>query len=87
MDQSNENKTTTIRCSKKNNDGTAMTTNSGMKVSEDEHSLTVGDRGPTLLEDFHFREKMMHFDHERILNVWYTHVDSVHMVNSKCMKI
>ena len=43
-----------------------MTTNSGMKVSEDEHSLTVGDRGPTLLEDFHFREKMMHFDHERI---------------------
>ena len=35
-------KTTTIRCSKKNNDGTAMTTNSGMKVSEDEHSLTVG---------------------------------------------
>ena len=50
-------KTTTIRCSKKNNDGTAMTTNSGMKVSEDEHSLTVGDRGPTLLEDFHFREK------------------------------
>ena len=66
MDQSNENKTTTIRCSKKNNDGTAMTTNSGMKVSEDENSLTVGDRGPTLLEDFHFREKMMHFDHERI---------------------
>ena len=56
MDQSNENKTTTIRCSKKNNDGT-MTTNSGMKVSEDENSLTVGDRGPTLLEDFHFREK------------------------------
>ena len=42
---------------RKNNDGTAMTTNSGMKVSEDEHSLTVGDRGPTLLEDFHFREK------------------------------
>lgn len=44
----------------------AMTTNQGLKVSEDEHSLKVGERGPTLLEDFHFREKMTHFDHERI---------------------
>ena len=67
MDQSNENKKQQqLDELRKNNDGTAMTTNSGMKVSEDEHSLTVGDRGPTLLEDFHFREKMMHFDHERI---------------------
>ena len=67
MDQSNENKKQQqLDALRKNNDGTAMTTNSGMKVSEDEHSLTVGDRGPTLLEDFHFREKMMHFDHERI---------------------
>ena len=43
-----------------------MTTNQGLKVSEDEFSLKAGDRGPTLLEDFHFREKMTHFDHERI---------------------
>ncbi|PIC79658.1 catalase HPII [Sporosarcina sp. P18a] len=44
----------------------SMTTNQGLKISEDEHSLKVGTRGPTLMEDFHFREKMTHFDHERI---------------------
>ncbi|MFJ7922156.1 catalase [Lysinibacillus fusiformis] len=43
-----------------------LTTNQGLKISEDEHSFQAGDRGPTLLEDFHFREKMTHFDHERI---------------------
>lgn len=47
-------------------EGHALTTNQGLKVSEDEFSLKAGDRGPTLLEDFHFREKMTHFDHERI---------------------
>lgn len=47
-------------------EGTEMTTNQGVKVSEDEFSLTAGDRGPTLMEDFHFREKITHFDHERI---------------------
>lgn len=50
----------------KRNDDKAMTTNNGVKVSEDENTLTVGERGPSLLEDFHFREKIMHFDHERI---------------------
>ncbi|MGM7700463.1 catalase [Pseudalkalibacillus sp. Hm43] len=43
-----------------------LTTNQGLKVSNDEHSLKAGVRGPTLMEDFHFREKMTHFDHERI---------------------
>jgi len=43
-----------------------MTTNQGLKVSEDELSLTAGKRGPTIMEDFHFREKLTHFDHERI---------------------
>lgn len=47
-------------------EGHALTTNQGLKVSEDECSLKAGDRGPTLMEDFHFREKMTHFDHERI---------------------
>ncbi|MCM3124681.1 MULTISPECIES: catalase [unclassified Mesobacillus] len=47
-------------------DGEALTTNQGLRVSEDEHSLKAGERGPTLMEDFHFREKMTHFDHERI---------------------
>ncbi|WJY28947.1 catalase [Sporosarcina trichiuri] len=49
-----------------NDHNKSMTTNQGLKVSEDEHSLKAGDRGPTLMEDFHFREKMTHFDHERI---------------------
>ncbi|PSL36320.1 catalase [Planomicrobium soli] len=44
----------------------ALTTNQGLKVSNDEFSLKAGVRGPTLMEDFHFREKMTHFDHERI---------------------
>lgn len=48
------------------NDGKNLTTNQGLNVSEDEHSLKAGERGPTLMEDFHFREKMTHFDHERI---------------------
>lgn len=47
-------------------DNQPMTTNQGLRVSEDEHSLKAGARGPTLMEDFHFREKMTHFDHERI---------------------
>lgn len=46
--------------------GEKLTTNQGLKVSEDEFSLKAGVRGPTLLEDFHFREKVTHFDHERI---------------------
>lgn len=47
-------------------EGKKLTTNQGLKVAEDEFSLKAGDRGPTLMEDFHFREKMTHFDHERI---------------------
>lgn len=43
-----------------------LTTNQGLKMAEDNFSLKAGLRGPTLLEDFHFREKMTHFDHERI---------------------
>src|SRR6201992_243730 len=43
-----------------------MTTNQGIPVSTDQNSLKAGVRGPTLLEDFVLREKIMHFDHERI---------------------
>lgn len=46
--------------------GQPLTTNQGLKVEDDEHSLKIGPRGPTIMEDFHFREKMTHFDHERI---------------------
>ncbi|EWY37906.1 catalase [Skermanella stibiiresistens SB22] len=43
-----------------------LTTQQGIPVSDDQNSLKVGYRGPTALEDFHFREKIFHFDHERI---------------------
>ena len=46
--------------------GEFMTTNQGIKINDDQNSLKAGDRGPSLLEDFIFREKMTHFDHERI---------------------
>ncbi|HET6765721.1 MAG TPA: catalase [Longimicrobiaceae bacterium] len=44
----------------------ALTTNQGVRISDNQNSLKAGPRGPTLLEDFIFREKMTHFDHERI---------------------
>src|SRR5687767_8429928 len=43
-----------------------LTTQQGIPVSDDQNSLKIGARGPTALEDFHFREKLFHFDHERI---------------------
>lgn len=43
-----------------------LTTAQGGPVSDDLNTLKVGDQGPTLIEDFHFREKIFHFDHERI---------------------
>ncbi|MEV7360345.1 catalase [Kitasatospora sp. NPDC091276] len=43
-----------------------LTTDQGVRVDDTDNSLLVGDRGPTLLEDFHLREKLTHFDHERI---------------------
>jgi catalase len=46
--------------------GAVMTTNTGLRINDDMNSLKAGSRGPTLLEDFIFREKMTHFDHERI---------------------
>ncbi len=43
-----------------------LTTSQGVPVVDDQNSLKQGPRGPTLLEDFHLREKIFHFDHERI---------------------
>lgn len=43
-----------------------LTTNHGTRINDNQNSLKVGDRGPSLLEDFIMREKIMHFDHERI---------------------
>ncbi|RYG49821.1 MAG: catalase, partial [Chitinophagaceae bacterium] len=46
--------------------GEMMNTNQGLKINDDQNTLKAGNRGPSLLEDFIFREKMTHFDHERI---------------------
>ncbi|WP_019926078.1 catalase [Nocardia sp. BMG111209] len=43
-----------------------LTTQQGVPVESTDDALSVGQRGPTLLEDFHAREKITHFDHERI---------------------
>lgn len=43
-----------------------LTTNQGLRINDNQNSLKAGVRGPTLLEDFILREKITHFDHERI---------------------
>ena len=47
-------------------DSDFLTTAQGQRLAHTDDSLKAGDRGPTLMEDFHLREKIMHFDHERI---------------------
>ncbi|MFC9266341.1 catalase [Streptomyces zhihengii] len=46
--------------------GAYLTTAQGTRVHDSDHSLKAGPRGPVLLQDHHLREKLMHFDHERI---------------------
>jgi len=46
--------------------GKDLTTNQGLPIADDQNSLKAEERGPTLLEDFILREKITHFDHERI---------------------
>ncbi|NLB29060.1 MAG: catalase, partial [Clostridiales bacterium] len=59
-------KLTDIEPDKVLHDGGNLTTNQGVGVSNTDDSLKAGKRGKTLLEDFIFREKITHFDHERI---------------------
>ncbi|MBH0238003.1 catalase [Methylobrevis albus] len=47
-------------------DTPVLTTAQGAPVADDQNSLRAGARGPALIDDFHFREKIFHFDHERI---------------------
>ena len=47
-------------------DSPVMTTAQGAPIEDDNNSVRVGDRGPTLMSDHAFREKIFHFDHERI---------------------
>src|SRR3954453_13645844 len=46
--------------------GAYLTTAQGLRLYDTDHSLKAGERGPTLLQDHHLREKITHFDHERI---------------------
>jgi catalase len=52
--------------SRESADGQTLTTNQGVRVADNQNSLKAGERGPTLMEDFILREKITHFDHERI---------------------
>ena len=59
-------KTEQLNSWKETSEDASLTTNHGVKINHTDDSLKAGQRGPTLMEDFHFREKMTHFDHERI---------------------
>lgn len=51
---------------KEDSNGAFMNTDQGLNINDDTNSLKAGERGPSLLEDFILREKITHFDHERI---------------------
>lgn len=55
-----------LNLNKSEADGQFLTTNQGVKINDNNNSLKAGERGPSLLEDFILREKITHFDHERI---------------------
>ena len=60
------NKTEKLKAHTADATGQSMTTDQGLKINDDQNSLKSGERGSTLLEDFILREKITHFDHERI---------------------
>jgi len=55
-----------LRAGAERSEGTRLTTQTGVPLEDNQNQLKAGRRGPVLMEDFAFREKMMHFDHERI---------------------
>ena len=55
-----------LSLNKSDADNQFLTTNQGVKINDNNNSLKAGERGPSLLEDFILREKITHFDHERI---------------------
>ncbi|TYC10751.1 catalase [Bizionia gelidisalsuginis] len=65
-DNSQNKKTEDLKQFEKDAKNKVMTTNQGLKVNDTNNSLKAGERGSTLLEDFLLREKITHFDHERI---------------------
>ncbi len=55
-----------LKSNTQNGDGQMLSTNQGLLINDNQNSLKAGVRGATLLEDFILREKITHFDHERI---------------------
>lgn len=55
-----------LEMNRENAQGEFLTTNQGLRINDNQNSLKAGERGATLLEDFILREKITHFDHERI---------------------
>jgi catalase len=66
VDQPENDKIKSLAPHMEDSTGELMNTNTGVRVNDDQNSLKAGDRGATLLEDFILREKITHFDHERI---------------------
>src|SRR6476620_2146381 len=64
--RNNDAKTDDLQKNTEDSGGEFLTTNQGVRINDNQNSLKAGDRGPTLLEDFILREKITHFDHERI---------------------
>ena len=62
----NSKKLENLKQFEKDAENKVMTTNDGLKINDTNNSLKAGERGSTLLEDFLLREKISHFDHERI---------------------
>ncbi|MBA2727571.1 MAG: catalase, partial [Parachlamydiaceae bacterium] len=63
----NENKKVAeLEINKEVSSGEFLTTNQGVRINDNQNTLKAGERGPSLLEDFIMREKITHFDHERI---------------------
>src|SRR6201994_2177469 len=62
----NNKKQDDLAYNKEAGNGEFLTTDQGLKINDDNNSLKAGERGATLLEDFILREKITHFDHERI---------------------
>lgn len=66
IDSKNDSKNQALEPNRVRRDTGYLTTGQGVRVDDTDNSLTAGERGPTLLDDFHAREKITHFDHERI---------------------
>ena len=64
--ENSNNKLKELEVNRESSDDQFLTTNQGLRINDNQNSLKTGERGPTLLEDFIMREKITHFDHERI---------------------